>query len=117
MGWKLDRVRQCAKCPWKVSTNPYEIPNGYEVELHRDLASTIARPGDLSAATGERHVMACHEHPPGQEAYCVGWLMNQLGPGNNIGLRVKMIGCENIGDVQLDGQQHRRFEDTLPKGR
>mgnify|MGYP000449815845 CR=1 FL=1 len=23
--------------------------------------------------------MACHEHPPGEETHCVGWLMNQLG--------------------------------------
>jgi hypothetical protein len=115
MAFKLQRTRQCAKCPWKVSTDPHDIPNGYSPELHRGLASTIARPADLSSATGERRVMACHEQPPGEEAYCVGWLMHQLGPGNNLGMRLKMIGCENIGQVRLDGPQHKRFEDTLPK--
>lgn len=114
MPWKLKRLRQCNKCPWKVSTDPREIPGGYSERLHRGLASTIAEPGSLrSPATA----FACHEHPPGQEVHCVGWLMQQLGPGNNIGLRLKVRDCENIGDVQLDGPQHDRFEDTLPKRR
>jgi hypothetical protein len=29
--FKLKRTTQCAKCPWKVSTNPYDIPDGKEV--------------------------------------------------------------------------------------
>jgi Family of unknown function (DUF6283) len=109
--WKLKRVRQCAKCPWKVSTDPHDIPDGYSEDLHRDLACTIAEPGSLR---GTGRAMACHEHPPGDEAYCVGWLANQLGPGNNIGLRMKMLSCENAGAIRLDGEQHERFEDTLP---
>ncbi|SFC84355.1 hypothetical protein SAMN05428997_112101 [Bosea sp. CRIB-10] len=40
--------------------------------------------------------------------------MNQLGPGNNIPLRLQVRDCENIGAVMLDGLQHERFEDTLP---
>ena len=24
---KLKRLKQCAKCPWKVSTDPHDIPN------------------------------------------------------------------------------------------
>ena len=113
--FKLKRIRQCAKCPWKVSTDPHEIPNGYGEDLHCALAGTIARPGDVAAAfNGETHAMACHESPIGDEAHCVGWLMNQLGPGNNIGLRLQMMRCENIRHVQLDGPQHETFEDTLP---
>ncbi|PJN96856.1 hypothetical protein CNY89_00155 [Amaricoccus sp. HAR-UPW-R2A-40] len=110
-GWKLKRVRQCAKCPWKVSTDPYEIPDGYSVEAHRALACTIASPGDIR---GGGRAMSCHEHLPEDEAHCIGWLMNQLGPGNNIGLRLRMLSCENIRSVRLDGPQHERFEDTLP---
>lgn len=60
------------------------------------------------------NIMACHEHEPGDEAHCVGWLMNQLGPGNNIGLRLKMMSCENAKHIKLDGEQHETFEDTLP---
>ncbi len=113
MTWKLKRVRQCAKCPWKVSTDPRDIPNGYSEDLHRNLACTIARPGEYRPG-GVVRMMACHEHEPGEEAHCVGWLMNQLGAGNNIPLRIAMMGCENIRHVQLDGEQHERFEDTLP---
>ncbi len=59
-------------------------------------------------------MMSCHERPPGKEVPCVGWLVNQLGPGNNIGLRLRMMRCENLQDVVLDGEQHATFEDTLP---
>jgi hypothetical protein len=60
----------------------------------------------------EMHVMACHES---HSAYCIGWLHNQLGVGNNIALRLKMLNCDNIGDIEIDGEQHETFEDTLPR--
>lgn len=112
MSWKLKRTNQCKKCPWKVSTDPHEIPNGYSEELHHGLVCTIADPNTGFRTSG--HAMACHEHPAGDEAHCVGWLMNQVGPGNNIGLRLQMLSCENAGAIRLDGEQHERFEDTLP---
>lgn len=112
--WKLKRVRQCDKCPWKKSTDPHDIPNGYSVELHKGLARTIADPGSLRDSGA---AMACHEHAPGEEAHCVGWLVNQLGPGNNIGLRLRMLNCENAKHIQLDGPQHMTFSDTLPRKR
>ena len=110
MTWKLKRTKQCAKCPWKVSTDPHEIPNGYSEGKHAALACTIAEPGSMRPTSA----MSCHEHPPGDEAHCIGWLMNQLGPGNNIGLRLKMMSCENAKHIKLDGEQHETFEDTLP---
>ena len=58
--------------------------------------------------------MACHESPIGKETHCVGWLMNQLGPGNNIALRLEMRNYD-LSQVQLDGEQHETFEDTLPR--
>lgn len=112
MSWKLKRVRQCEKCPWKVDTDPYDIPNGYSAELHRGLSGTIAEPGSLRS-TG--HAMACHEHPTEDQVHCIGWLVNQLGIGNNIPLRMQMISCENAHAIQVDGEQHERFEDTLPE--
>jgi hypothetical protein len=109
---KLKRTKQCAKCPWRVDVDPNEIPNGYCPKKHADLSNTIAKPGDLSGLFGgTMHIMACHET---HDAHCVGWLMNQLGPGNNIGLRLAMRNCENIRDVKLVGEQHECFEDTLP---
>jgi hypothetical protein len=56
MSWKLKRVKQCAKCPWKVSTDPHDIPNNYSAELHKHLARTIIEPGSL-ASTGQWRVM------------------------------------------------------------
>lgn len=58
--------------------------------------------------------MACHESKVGKEAHCIGWLMNQLGPGSNIGLRIEMLGYD-LSNVELVGEQHDCFEDTLPK--
>jgi len=113
MPWKLKRTTQCAKCPWRKDVNPHEIPNGYSPDKHRALKSTIARPADLSCLAADHiHVMACHET---HDAHCIGWLVHQLGPGNNIALRMSVRSCENIAQVKLIGEQHERFEDTLPE--
>jgi hypothetical protein len=55
--------------------------------------------------------MACHET---DDAHCVGYLYNQLGVGNNIGLRFSIRKFENVSEIQVFGEQHERFEDTLP---
>jgi len=110
--WKLKRTRQCAKCPWHRDVNPREIPNGYSVEEHRALQTTIAQPGDLSALLSNTiRVMACHET---HDSHCIGWLVNQLGSGNNIALRLDMSSCANADKIKLVGEQHECFEDTLP---
>ena len=75
---------------------------------------TIASPGSLAGMGRPLRVMACHYSTEGNEKACVGWLANQLGPGNNIPLRI----CASKGDfgrIELDGEQHKTFEDTLPK--
>lgn len=113
MTWKLKRTTQCAKCPWRKDVDPHDIPNGYSEEKHCALESTIARPGDLSSLfSGSQKVMACHES---HDAHCIGWLVNQIGSGNNIGLRIKMMSCENGRNLRLIGEQHETFEETLPR--
>lgn len=110
--WRLKRTVQCAKCPWKVATDPHQIPNGYSVEKHCALKNTIAEEGSVAKLhESSMRVMACHET---HDAHCLGWLMHQLGPGNNIPLRLHAMSCENIQDVKLVGEQHQRFEDTIP---
>lgn len=109
---KLARTKQCLKCPWKKSTDPHEIPDGYSVQAHKNLKGTIATPGVLSV--GGIRAMACHESKLGEETYCLGWLAHQLGPGNNIGLRIRMLEYD-LSELELVGEQHDRFEDTLPK--
>ena len=118
-GWKLKRTVQCAKCPWKKSTNPHDIPNGYRLEKHKNLVGTIAgefdpfEPGILDKlAGGDLRVMGCHEE---HDAECIGWLQNQRGPGNNIKLRIALINCLNADKIQTVGPQHEKFEDTVPK--
>lgn len=109
---KLVRIKQCAKCPWKVSTDPFEIPDGYCPTKHANLDNTIAKEGVINLGT--LPVMACHHSNGDDKMFCVGWLHNQLGTGNNIGLRIRMMNYENVGDIKVYGEQHRRFEDTLP---
>ena len=114
---KLGRTRQCKLCPWLVDVDPRDIPNGYDEAMHRELVETIAMPGDIESVLSDAaplRSMTCHEHAPGAEAHCVGWLVNQLGSGNNIALRLAMLECENAHELRTAGEQHERFEDTLP---
>lgn len=111
--FKLKLTKQCAKCPFKKTTNPYEIPFGYSVKKHKNLSCTIANELNNNL-TGTLKAMACHLSSD-ENLYCVGWLHNQLGVGNNILLRLKMINCTNIGEIEIVGEQHEKFEDTLPK--
>jgi len=111
--WKLKRTAQCAKCPWRKDVDPHDIPNGYCETKHQGLASTIASENVMAQLTASvQRAMACHET---HDAHCVGWVANQLGPGNNIMLRLSMRNCSNIGKLRTIGEQHERFEDTLPK--
>jgi hypothetical protein len=55
--------------------------------------------------------MACHEL---EGAHCIGWLVNQVGVGNNIAMRLRMRDCENADAIRLRGEQHACFDDTLP---
>lgn len=104
--------KQCAKCPWRVDVDPHDIPNGYCEIKHAALRGTIADPG--SVRLGDLRIMACHETKPGKEIACVGWLANQLGPGNNIGLRMAVITGRVSANFELVSEQHEHFEDTLP---
>lgn len=111
------RTKQCEACPWRKDVKASrDIPNGYCVDKHKALESTLAEPDPLAQlhrAMGRGLVvMACHESPVGHEDMCVGWLVHQLGPGNNLALR--MLGLDRRFDkLETFGEQHERFEDTL----
>ena len=104
--------QQCAKCPWKKSTDPHVIPGGYCETKHANLKDTIADPGMVRFDSVR--MMACHEFPVGKEQPCVGWLYHQLGVGNNLGLRMMAI-SGRLPKFEIMGEQHDTFEDTLPK--
>jgi hypothetical protein len=109
-------VHQCETCPWKVTTVPdRDIPNGYRVDMHEALRGTIQTGLDsLFRSCGT--AMACHHSKIGEEFACAGWLHNQLGSGNNIAVRLKVMSGQ-LPIPEVDGDQHERFEDTLPKKR
>lgn len=109
--WKLKRTAQCDKCPWRVEVDPHDIPNGYCKTKHQALGRTIADPAALPVPGEPLRAMACHET---DDAHCVGWVNHQLGPGNNILLRLRMRDCSNVDKLRLRGEQHLTFEATLP---
>ena len=111
---------QCKTCPWRVDCVPDEdIPNGYREDLHRALACTI-QSGEASLRTalsgGPMHVMACHYSEPGTESYCAGWIENQIGPGNNIAVRLAVM-RGTMPRPKCIGAQHETLNATLPKRR
>lgn len=110
---QLPRTKQCSKCPWKVSTNPFEIPDGYCELKHANLKNTIANDGEINIGKPVS-AMACHHSKGEDKMYCIGWLNHQLGVGNNIGLKIQMMNYSNVGDIKTYGKQHQKFEDTLP---
>lgn len=112
--------RQCKLCPWKVSTDPREVPGGYDEEKHRRLTNTIAADNVVDQLIAHHRgevvrMMACHESPLGDEVPCVGWLHHQLGDGNNIILRLNVSHGRVDGVYELDGEQHPNLEATFPK--
>ncbi|MFT6904992.1 MAG: hypothetical protein ACJAS1_001646 [Oleiphilaceae bacterium] len=111
---ELKRTRQCKKCPWRVNVDPRDIPNGYDEVKHANLINTIADPHNPLSSINQviSRVMACHET---HDAHCVGWLNNQIGVGNNIGLRFQMRNCSNIDKLSIVGEQRDCFKDTLPE--
>ncbi|MBV9186628.1 MAG: hypothetical protein JO093_13485 [Acidobacteria bacterium] len=69
----------------------------------------------VSAIDGAGGVEALRAPPASRLAClaCAGWLNNQLGAGNNIGLRIAAM-RGRFPQPLVHGPQHERFEDTLP---
>lgn len=107
--------KQCSNCPWKINSNPYDIPN-YSETQHKKLVNTIAQVENYDPENNILYKMQCHESTRlSTEKTCIGWLDNQLNEGNNIALRVACCASSKPIRYELDGEQHLRFEDTLPK--
>lgn len=107
-------VTQCKSCPWRVDCEPVkDIPNGYSVELHERLRKTI-KSGLESIPSCAFEIMACHYSKTGDEHACAGWIHNQLGAGNNIGVRLAVM-SGRLPVPEIDGEQHETFDDTLPR--
>lgn len=98
---------QCKACPWRKGVVPSrDIPGGYDVEKHKGLCNLKEGAGQFEIGK----IMACHETTAGEESACVGWLVHEMGDGNNIGLRIR---AREIGHLTTTGEQHDCIEDTL----
>lgn len=107
-------VRQCNTCPWRVGADTADIPR-YRRELHERLRSTIADGVDVLdqlRSGGAVRVMACHYSTDGAERACAGWLDNQLGPGNNVLVRLA-VHAGRLPVPVVRGKQRATFDETL----
>ncbi len=63
-------------------------------------------------------MMACHESAPGREYACVGWIVWALGPGNNIGLRMRAIDKQfDAGALRTEGEQYESLAAMVARSR
>lgn len=104
------RTKQCAACPWKKGTScEVQIP-GYKREKHLRLTSCQSNgftPGSI---------MACHESKEGRDFACVGWLVHQLGDGNNIPLRLAAVtGRLPADQLEVYGEQYESLEKMIAR--
>ncbi len=102
------KQKQCKACPWKKSVVASRDVPHYSLAKHEETALNLRTHGTF----GTVRLMACHETQEGKERPCVGWLYNQLGPGNNIALRLKVRGQKFTLDLDTE-DQHATFEDSL----
>ncbi|MEG3981834.1 DUF6283 family protein [Microcoleus sp. D3_18a_C4] len=110
---KLNQTKQCKTCPWKKSAKVADIPN-YNRSKHESLIGTIAdETGNLAGINRPIKIMACHYSEDGAERECIGWLHNQLGSGNHLPLRMQMMFCSNVSEIEIDGEQKDSFGETF----
>lgn len=109
---KLQRTKQCKNCPWKLSVNPADIPNGFDYDSHKRILENAPKEGQIYVE--KLHIMSCHNSNDNDEMFCIGWLKNQLGSGNNIPLRIKMMNYSNVSKIKTFGKQKADFKLVKP---
>lgn len=101
---ELKTIKQCKGCPWKVSVDPpRDVPKYAEGIYDRMRAST--RSGIESLSNRPYAAMACHNQRDGEQRPCAGWLHNQLGVGNNLGVRMR-VAAGKLPVPKVVGEQH-----------
>ena len=109
----LLKTKQCRHCPWRKDSDLSKIPN-YSRAQHEDLENTIADDGNLTGLGKSLNVMACHNKQiSGEDLTCIGWLVNQVGVGNNIPARIQLLSYDNGNEIETFGEQFETFEETL----
>ena len=106
--------RQCRTCPWRADVDPRDIGEGYG---HVD-------PTMLALMTAEGHrslvhpsgVATCHAAADDARLPCVGWLAHQLGPGGNLGVRLRVIRGQIDANIETVGPQRDLPRELLGGG-
>lgn len=99
--WRLNQTKQCKTCPWRKDSKTKNIPD-YCFKLHKNLQDTVADKPSIKQLfdSSLRKVVLCHYSSPDSEKfYCIGWVYNQLGTGNNIRLRLPFMTCQNASEI------------------
>jgi len=98
---------------WSTSASCRRSPAGRRISPTRAVGSAddsmCANRAGQTSQTRSRGAQRNCELP------CVGWLVNQIGPGNNIGLRLAVLSGQVDADVRTIGPQHSTFEETMPR--
>jgi hypothetical protein len=112
---KLAREKQCKSCPWRVDAELSDIP-WYDKKMHLELTSTIWNFTRDGVKSPELRAMACHCSPEESPEMCVGWLLNQVGVGNNLALRLHLRKYDLSG-VEVFGEQYETLSETIIRSR
>lgn len=104
-------THQCSTCPWRRAVDPQNLGEGFGHVCkskigNRDASGTMS----LKQVDG----MACHRSTEGDPFACVGWMSWAVGPGNNLGLRLRaMAGAFNPRALVLLGEQRESFDEMF----
>jgi hypothetical protein len=101
-------VRQCKTCPWRVDVVPSrDVPN-YDPGIYDRMRASL-RTGIDSIRETTRMVMECHNGKKGANRACAGWLHHQIGVGNNLGVRMRVI-TGHLPVPKVVGEQHEDLD-------
>ena len=101
------RKKQCPNCPWKVSTTA--IPGGSCPNKDEKLDG-FRQSGQSFG--GSLQMMQCHDTQDDEPKACTGWVIHELGPGNNMGLRLKAL-AGGFEDLETVGPQRRSIHGVV----
>ena len=104
--------KQCVTCPWRADVDPWNMPGGHGYVLPEMLSSHTPS-GMESLATPVLRVATCHEAAIAKKLPCVGWLVHQLGPGNNFAVRLAVLRGSIDANVRTLGKQRDLPEEIL----
>lgn len=105
----FDHPKQCGNCPWKKSTKLEDIDckEGFDMDYYESVRDDYVACHDFDRSHKN---MGCHKFPNDSQP-CIGWLLHEAGPGNNIGIRLMLSCVDNANELETFGPQHKSIKD------